>query len=158
MAERSTNTIDSLLFNLTVAIQPARRAWIPVASMGMAGTGLSAPLATVLVLVWRSGPRVPQSVIAVELGVNPAAIVRTLDQGQALGLLTRRDVLEDRRVKEIKLLPKGVRLAKDMEKTLAMLRRRLIEDLSHEDIETATRVLRTLELRSVALIKVERKT
>src|SRR3546814_3353026 len=97
--------LDASLYNFTIAIQPARRVWIQAAGAALANSGLSVSVAAVVVLVARLGPGVQQKVLAIEAGVNPAALVRTLDQGEAAGLLTRRDVPENRRIKVIDLLP-----------------------------------------------------
>src|SRR3546814_7344473 len=93
--------LDASLYNVTIAIQPARRVWIQAAGAALANSGLSVSVAAVVVLVARLGPGVQQKVLAIEAGVNPAALVRTLDQGEAAGLLTRRDVPENRRIKVI---------------------------------------------------------
>src|SRR3546814_3802012 len=60
--------------------------------------------------------------LALEVGVNPAALVRTLDRGEAAGLLERNAVSGDRRSNAVSLLPKGEKLAKAMERRVADLR------------------------------------
>src|SRR3546814_13214637 len=80
---------DSILFDLTSAVQPVRRAWVQAASVIIADFGLSTSLGTVVILTSRLGPAVPQKELALEGGVNPAALVRTLDRGEAAGLLER---------------------------------------------------------------------
>src|SRR3546814_3820481 len=97
-----------------------------------------------LILTSRLGPAVPQKELALEVGVNPAALVRTLDRGEAAGLLERNAVSGDRRSNAVSLLPKGEKLAKAMERRVADLRRALLSNLPPEEIETATRILRTL--------------
>src|SRR3546814_12964170 len=92
-------------------------------------SGLSVSVAAFVVLVARLGPGVQQKVLAIEAGVNPAALVRTLDQGEAAGLLTRRDVPENRRIKVIDLLPEGQKLAQQMEASLAALRKKVLGDI-----------------------------
>src|SRR3546814_9048835 len=71
--------------------------------------------------------------------------LRTLDRGEAAGLLERNAVSGDRRSNAVSLLPKGEKLAKAMERRVADLRRALLSNLPPEEIETATRILRTLE-------------
>lgn len=143
----------SALFDLTNALQPVRRAWIQVASTIFVELGLSTPLGTVVLLTSRLGPAVPQKELALEVGVNPAALVRTLDQGEAAGLLERNAVCGDRRSNTISLLPQGKTLAAAMEHKLAELRHDLLGSLPPEEIETTKRILRTLEERAHAYMQ-----
>src|SRR3546814_4340735 len=92
---------------------------------------------------------------SLEVGVNPAALVRTLDRGEAAGLLERNAVSGDRRSNAVSLLPKGEKLAKAMERRVADLRRALPSNLPPEEIETATRIRseeHTSELQSLMRI------
>ncbi len=149
-------TIDERLFAFTNALQPVRRAWVQAARRELAATGLSASLASVVLLTSRLGPGVQQKTLALEIGVNPAALVRLLDQGEAAGLLIRSAIEGDRRCKAIDLLPEGKRRAEEMERSLAALRRDLLGDLPVEDVETATRILRLLEDRVASRAQGER--
>src|SRR3546814_12000741 len=79
--------------------------------------------------------------------------LRTLDRGEAAGLLERNAVSGDRRSNAVSLLPKGEKLAKAMERRVADLRRALLSNLPPEEIETATRILRTLEERAHAYVQ-----
>lgn len=135
------------LHALTNALQPVRRAWVQAAGRVLASTGLSTPIATAVLLTSRLGPDVQQKKLALEMGVNPAALVRTLDQGEAAGLLVRSGVKEDRRSKVVNLLPEGKLRAEQVERMLAELRQHLLGDLATEELYTATRVLRLLEER-----------
>lgn len=139
---------DALLFDLTNSLQPVRRAWMKVASTVMADLQLSTSLGTVIILISRLGPAVPQKELALEVGVNPAALVRTLDQGESAELLKRDAVAGDRRSNTVSLLPPGKVLAEAIEQRLVELRRALLDDLAAKDVETAQRVLRTLEMRA----------
>jgi len=141
-------TCDSSLYALTNALQPVRRAWVQAATRQLAGSGLSTSLATVVLLVSRLGAATNQRALALEVGINPAALVRLLDHGEAAGVLVRNDVEGDRRSKVVELLPEGRRLALAMEESLAALRQELLGELPDHDVETATRVLRLLEERS----------
>lgn len=146
---------DASLFDLTNALQPVRRAWVQVASNVMTELGLSSSLGTAIVLISRLGPAVPQKELALEVGVNPAALVRTLDQGEAAGLLKRNAASGDRRSNTVSLLPKGEELAEAIERRLVELRRALLGNLPAQDIETAKHILRTLEERAQAYMQRE---
>ncbi|WP_164080762.1 MarR family winged helix-turn-helix transcriptional regulator [Stenotrophomonas maltophilia] len=146
-------TLDRLLYDLTVAIQPTRRAWVQAAGIALTACGLSVPLATVILTVYRSGRGVPQNSVALEVGVNPAALVRTLDQGEKAALLKRCDGKVDRRTKEIELLPAGEATARQIEEDIARLRRQLLGELPEQDVEAAIRVLRHLESAATGYAK-----
>ncbi|BAV65315.1 MarR family winged helix-turn-helix transcriptional regulator [Sphingobium cloacae] len=145
--------VDSSLFDLTNAVQPVRRVWGQAANTVITEFGLSPSLGTVVILTSRLGPAVHQKDLALEVGVNPAALVRTLDQGEAAGLLERKVVAGDRRSNVVSLFPRGTELAKAMEQKLAKLRRDLLGDLPVEEIQTAARILRALEERAQAYVR-----
>lgn len=153
MSEGPMTATPAALYALTTAIQPVRRAWWKAATIALEGSGLSVSLATVVLLVYRHGGGVRQSVLAEDAGVNPAALVRTLDQAEASGLLKRRGAPGDRRVKGVYLLPEGERRALIMEANVAELRQRLLGDLAQDEIETATKVLRQFEERIGAFLQ-----
>src|SRR3546814_11627615 len=102
--------LDASLYNFTIAIQPARRVWIQAAGAALANSGLSVSVAAVVVLVARLGPGVQLKVLAIEAAVKPAALVRMLDQGEAAGLLPRRDVPVNRALNTIVLIPVGQKI------------------------------------------------
>lgn len=130
--------------DLISALQPVRRAWVQAANKTLAQVGLPTALGAVVVVTARLGERVQQKILAAEVGVNPAALVRTLDHGEAASLLIREGIDGDRRAKSVSLTPEGRVLASRMEEMLADLRERLLGDLPAADILTATGVLRTL--------------
>jgi len=137
------------LYALTNAIQPVRRAWEQAATIALADSGLSPALVKTVLLARRLGDGVQQSVLAEEIGVNPGALVRTLDQAEAAGLLQRREVPGNRRARAIHVLAEGRRIALQMEAALDALRAELFEGLSEQDIATATRLLRLFEQRAI---------
>ncbi|MFT3815426.1 MAG: MarR family transcriptional regulator [Acidovorax sp.] len=144
--------VDRTLFDFTIAIQPARRAWVQAVGAALTDDRLPMSLALVIVLASRMGPAANQRALAMEIGINPAALVRVLDQGESAGLLRRCDVPGNRRTKAVELLPAGQALAEKMETTLTALRAQALRDVPPEDVATATRVLRTLEAQSLACV------
>jgi len=140
------------LYKMTTAIQPVRRAWIQVAEQVMGVEQASTSLSLVVLMVFRLGPDVQQKTLAREIGINAAAIVHLVDQGEAAGLIQRSELAEDRRCKAINLLPKGVTMAREAEAKLRAVRQELLGDLSADEVATATRVLRLLEERSLAYL------
>jgi len=103
-------------------------------------------------MIYRIGPMAQQKHIALEVGINAAALVRMLDKGEESGLLVRADNPEDRRSKIISLLPAGKTLAIRMEEKLTRLRCRLFDGVPPDQINTAARVLRLLEERCQAFL------
>ena len=138
----------------TNALQPIRRVWVQAATIALADFGLPMSLSTAVILTSRAGAQgIQQNVLAEEVGVNPGAMVRILDQGEVAGLLKRHESTEDRRVKIVQILPKGQELATKMEAVVAALRTSLVGDLPAADIEIATRVLRDFEGRITAFLQ-----
>lgn len=135
------------LYALTNSIQPLRRAWLQAVSNTLGQSGISNSLATAVLLVSRRPEGTQQNTLAEDIGINPGALVRTLDQGEASGLLERREVKGNRRVKEIHVLPKGKALAQQMEQRLSELRAQLLGDLPAAQIEQTTATLRLFEDR-----------
>src|SRR3546814_15486279 len=105
------------------------RAWVQAASVIIADFGLSTSLGTVVILTSRLGPAVPQKELALEVGVNPAALVRTLARGEAAGLLERNAVSGYRRHNAVSRLHTGAKLAQAMERRDAALQPRLVHNL-----------------------------
>lgn len=135
------------LYALTNSIQPLRRVWLQAVSHTLGQSGISNSLATAVLLVSRRPEGTQQNTLAEDIGINPGALVRTLDQGEAAGLLERREVKGNRRVKEIHILPKGKALALQMEQRLSELRQHLLGDLPAEQIAQTTATLRLFEDR-----------
>ena len=143
---------DRAAFDLTSALQPVRRAWRQAAVAAIQDDDISVSLAAVVLMLYRIGPMAQQKNLALEVGINAAALVRMLDKGEDAGLLIRADNPEDRRSKVIRLLPSGEALAIRMEDKLTRLRRRLFHGLPQEKINTAVQVLRFLEEQCQAFL------
>ena len=143
---------------LTGALQPTKQAWHQAAGRVLAESGLSLSLAAPILVVSRLGDGALQHVIAEQIGVHPAALVRTLDQAAEAGLLERRAVPKNRRLRAIYLLPEGRRLAAKMEQALTTLRATLLKDIPKTEIDTAVRVLQAFEERSRRYAEQERSS
>ncbi|WP_426504603.1 MarR family winged helix-turn-helix transcriptional regulator [Serratia proteamaculans] len=139
---------EKSLYALTNALQPVRRVWKQAATLVIAKNGISMSLATVVLWVHRNPQGINQRDLAEEVGVNPGALVRLLDQAAALGFLERQELPGDRRFKTLRILPTGAELAIEIEAAADKLRVELMHDVPLEDIETATRILRLFEERA----------
>lgn len=132
----------------TTSIQPARRAWMQAATTVLSESGLSMSLGSAVILLHRGENDAQQKTLAAQVGINPAAMVRVLDQGEQAGLLVRQEVPGDRRTKTVALLPAGTALALRLEKSLAALRDQMLADVTQAEIATAIKVLRAFEARA----------
>jgi MarR family transcriptional regulator for hemolysin len=139
---------EKSLYALTNALQPTLRVWKQAVAQVIPNSDISTSLATVVILVNRHPQGINQRDLAEEVGVNPGALVRLLDQASARGFLTREEVAEDRRYKTLLILPEGAKLARKIEKAVEKLRMELMHDVRPEDIDTATRILRLFETRA----------
>lgn len=132
------------LYALTNALQPVRRVWQQAAGTVLIEPGVSQALTRLVLHVARLGDGAQQSVLADEMGVHPATLVRLLDQAEQTQLLERRSSPTNRRIKTIYLQADGRQLAAKMELAVGRLRETLLADIPLADLETATRVLRAL--------------
>lgn len=157
MPRQTSQASAAALFDLTNSLQPMRRVWVQAVNLALANFGFPASLTSALILTARRGEEgIRQNFLGDEVGVNPGAMVRILDQAEAAGLLERREAPDDRRVKTIHALPRGHEIARKMEKAVARLRADLLRDVSQEEIETTTRTLRLFEERIVGYLQQER--
>lgn len=152
-----TTNASQIHIAFTSALQPIKRVWVQAASVALAEFGLPMSLCSTVVLAARAGEKgIRQNVLAEEVGVNPGAMVRILDQAEQMGLVERRDSADDRRVKTIHILPAGQVQAARMEEAISALRDKLLGDMPIEEIEVATRVLRAFEERIGNFLQQER--
>ncbi|NAW66735.1 MarR family winged helix-turn-helix transcriptional regulator [Photobacterium halotolerans] len=138
----------ALLHELTNSLQPVRRAWKRAVSEIIADYGISMSLASAVVLVYRNPQGLNQKLLAEEIGINPGALVRLLDQASNEQLLERREDTTDRRIKTLHILPKGTEIAVSIERAADALRLELMNDVDLAAIEQATQVLRLFEKRA----------
>ncbi|AVH34377.1 MarR family transcriptional regulator [Vibrio sp. Vb2880] len=143
----------NLLHELTNSLQPVRRAWKRAVSEVIAEHGISMSLATAVVLVYRNPQGLNQKLLAEEIGINPGALVRLLDQASQEALLERREDTVDRRIKNLHILPKGTEIAISIERAADELRLELMRDVDLAAIEQATQVLRLFEKRSIEFVQ-----
>src|SRR3546814_9234591 len=115
MSVTSGSPAATALFALTDTLQPIRRSWVQAVMTVLAEFGLPSSLTAAVILASRSGDAgIRQNVLAEEVGVNPGAMVRILDQAEAASSGKRRGRKEDRRVNTVHILPKGQCLAEKM--------------------------------------------
>ncbi|MBX6745927.1 MAG: MarR family transcriptional regulator [Acetobacteraceae bacterium] len=130
---------------VTSALLQAGRQWRRLAQEALAAHDISEARAAPLLWVGRLGGGVRQVSLAAHVGIEGASLVRLLDQLSAAGLVERRDDPEDRRTKTIWLTEEGKQLTERIEQVLAVLRERILRDVSQADIQAALRVFQAIE-------------
>lgn len=136
---------DVMLAKLTTALQPARRAWVQIATEAIAPFGLSASVSSAIVFVARRPEGMIQSHLADLIGISPAMMVRAIDEAEASGLLERRSDANDRRVNCLAVSTNGAVVASEIERELVRLRRAQLGTVPIRSVVTAYRVLRAIE-------------
>lgn len=122
-------------------ILPAGRAWQKAAGAAFAELGVSLSVAAPVLVISSHGPGVRQKDVADAAGIDPAAVVRSLDQLEKNGILERVEDPQDRRAKTLFLTKKGEQLAADLERILAQVKATIFAEINHSDGELAMRVL-----------------
>ena len=122
-------------------ILPAGRAWQRAASAAFADLGVSLSVAAPVLVIARLGNGVRQKAVSDAAGIDPAAVVRSLDQLESSGILRRAEDPHDRRAKTLHLTEKGTQLARDLEQTLEQVKARILSGISDVDGAVAARVL-----------------
>lgn len=120
---------------------PAGRAWQKAAGAAFAELGVSLAVAAPVLVIARLGNGVRQKAVSEAAGIDPAALVRSLDQLETSGILRRADDPHDRRAKTLHLTDKGAQLAADLQRMLEQVKRRIFSRFSDADGATTVRVL-----------------
>lgn len=137
----SKDTSSDWRTDLTWTILPAGRAWQKAAGAAFADLGVSLSVAAPVMVIARLGNGIRQKAVAELAGIDPAAVVRSLDQLQRSGILERIEDPQDRRAKTLHLTDKGEQLAANLERALDEVRARIFASVSDADGEVAQRVL-----------------
>lgn len=125
------------------------RAWRAELDRRLADLGLSQARWLVLLYLARYEQEPTQRELARSVGVEGPTLARLLDALERQGLVSRREVAEDRRAKKISLLPEARPLIDRIEAISAQLRAELFEGLDPEDLrrcqQVHARILKNLE-------------
>jgi DNA-binding MarR family transcriptional regulator len=82
--------------------------------------------------------------IANKLGHNAGATTRTINQLEALDLLTRHREAGDRRVVTLTLTPEGSRIAREFHRMLGELNRRILDNLESSEVQALIFLMKRL--------------
>jgi MarR family transcriptional regulator for hemolysin len=85
--------------------------------------------------------------LAEALQIGCPALVRLLDNLEAKDLVTRSDVDDDRRAKQVQLTPEGRSLARKVHELIVDIDRRLLQDVSAADLADCNRTFEAIEHR-----------
>lgn len=77
--------------------------------------------------------------------IHQPSLVRTLDQLEEKGLISRQTCASDRRAKRIKLTEKAEPLINEMEEVIGKTRDEILSGVSKQEVETLLHLIRKLE-------------
>ncbi len=96
-------------------------------------------------------PDQSQIQLAKAIGIEQPSLVRTLDQLEEKGLISRQTCASDRRAKRIKLTEKAEPLIADMEAVINKTRGEILEGISAEEIDLLIKLVARLERNIIEL-------
>lgn len=149
MTENGTEAWDA---SLTWILMPVGRTWCRAVGVVFERMGVTLSEAAPILTVARLGGGVRQNVVAENIGVDNAAVVRSVDKLEAAGLIERRVDPGDRRARTLHLTRSGQALAKKLDVALTAYIAQVFAQVSDADGEAALRVLRALEATALQTI------
>lgn len=126
---------------------PVARNWRLLADATLAEFGVSNSAGWCLIHIDRMDGDVRQAALAESLDISQPSLVRTLDQLQGAGLLTREPDPDDKRSNHIVLTAEGRDLVGRIEAKLGALRDELLEGVPDEAVEIAVNLMQLLGSR-----------
>lgn len=100
-------------------------------------------------------PEQSQIQLAKAIGIEQPSLVRTLDQLEEKGLISRQTCASDRRAKRIKLTEKAEPLINEMEEVIGKTRDEILSGVSKQEVETLLHLIRKLEqISSISRLKI----
>jgi MarR family transcriptional regulator, transcriptional regulator for hemolysin len=126
-------------------------AWKAALDRRLKPLGLSRSKWMLMVALYKDGEGISQRTLAQRLGIEGPSLVRLLDRMERDGLVERRAVDNDRRVKAIHLSRKGQSQLETIRTIAAQLRQELMAGLPSADVDTAMAVLAHIRSKAEAL-------
>lgn len=105
----------------------------------------------------RSPTPMTQTALAAELGVESPTIVGLLDRLAKKGWLVREACPADRRARLVRLTPRALRLARELEVVVGDVRRELLHDLGVAELAGCIAALSKIEARALGALEVSRR-
>ena len=134
---------------------PVGRVWRRAAGVAFEELGVSLAIAAPVITLQRLGDGVRHNVLADEVGVDPAAMVRSVDQLEKAGYVERRPDPEDRRAKGLYLTESGRALAERLQQAYLPFRNAMMADVTPEEAATALKVMQAIDAAARAWIETE---
>jgi MarR family transcriptional regulator for hemolysin len=132
---------DLKLMQLTMTLTQASRIYIAAANKLAAEFGLTHATAWPIIIINRHGDGVRPGIIAETLLLEPASLVRVIDQLVDAQLVERKEDPHDRRAKILRLTENGRMRAEQLEAALVPFRRTFFSHIPESDIDASLRTL-----------------
>jgi len=131
--------------------------WHQVINERLRPRGVSHSQWRVVLMVSRSEVPMTQTALAAELGIESPTMVRLLDRLATKGWVAREPCPEDRRARLVRLTPRALRLAREVEVVVEEVRRELLRDLDAAELAGAVAALSKIEARAQQAIAATRQ-
>lgn len=135
------HALDRSLLNVTMTLTQTSRAYISAANKVAGSFDLSHATAWPILMISRLGDNVRPGMVAEALSLEPASLVRVIDQLVDAELVERHDDPNDRRAKILRLTQAGQGRAAQLEAVLLPFRRNLFANIPQADIDACLRTL-----------------
>ncbi|ATA22022.1 MAG: transcriptional regulator SlyA [Gibbsiella quercinecans] len=93
----------------------------------------------------RLPPEQSQIQLAKAIGIEQPSLVRTLDQLEEKGLITRHTCANDRRAKRIKLTETAEPIIRELDNVITSTRRKILNGISDEEVQLLIKLIGQLE-------------
>lgn len=142
---------QSLAHDLATQLSPVSRVWRQLADRALASLGLSNSESWALVHLSRLGEGARQGDLARAIGITEASLVRTVQQLERSGLVTRKADAGDRRANCLHFTNEGATLAQQAEARLVDVRTDLLKGIPDGELAAAVRLLATVSERAATM-------
>jgi MarR family transcriptional regulator for hemolysin len=139
---------SSLESQVGLSLQLTARVWRKKADAVAAQVGLSEATSWVLFNLMRLGDGTHLTALADAMNMEGPSVSRLLDNLVTLGLVDRRDDLNDRRAKTLCLTASGRQVSDRLLRFLEDVRAHLLKDVNPQDLDAVLRVCRSIQDRA----------
>ncbi|MFB9136984.1 transcriptional regulator SlyA [Vibrio olivae] len=130
----------------------ATRLWKTVADEELSPLGLTHSRWTALWKLKRLGDNVSQKTLADALEIELASLMRTLNQLEEQGLVTRHCCEHDKRVRNVRLTAQGNVILEQLEQRIFNVRRQILQGISEEEMQLMRSILERISLNATAVL------